>query len=105
MPQWFATLVDFGFSLSLIAVGTLFAVLALNMLATSMRMWLLAQASRKWPSVEGKVIDAQIRTVGVRSPSSRPVVRYSYAVEGVRHVGSRINFESAQTYTRAEAEQ
>ena len=105
MPQWIATLVDLGFSLTLIAVGVVFGVLALNMLITSMRMWLLAQASRKWPAAEGKVIDAQIRIAGVRSPSSRPVVRYSYAVEGAGHVGSRINFEGAQTYTREEAEQ
>jgi hypothetical protein len=105
MPESFAFIVDIGFSLGLIAVGGVFAFLALNMILTSVRMWLLAWASRAWPATEGQLTNAQLRPSGVRSVRFVPHVRYGYVVDGVYHVGNRINFESAQTYTREEAQQ
>jgi hypothetical protein len=104
MTEPFASIVDFGFSLALIVAGGIFAFLALNMIVTSIRMWVLAQASKSWPATEGSVITAQVRPSGVRRVRFVPYVRYGYSVEGRYHVGNRICFESAQTYERDEAE-
>ena len=56
-----------------------------------------------WPSTPGHIEKADIIWVGARSFSPRPVITYTYRVDGVPYTGNRIAFEFAHVYSRDEA--
>ena len=56
-----------------------------------------------WPSTPGHIEKADIIWVGARSFSPKPVITYTYRVDGVPYTGNRIAFEFAHVYSRDEA--
>ena len=79
----------------LILVPLLLILVGVLILAGAMPSWLAARKSRKWPSVEGRIIEAQeVRgkgsVDGSRNAVSMPQVEYVYTVEGKKHQGRRV---------------
>lgn len=68
-----------------------------------------SQASRSWPSVEGKVVSSKVaehmrRKSGVLKRSYRPEIVYEYEVEGSRFRSDRIGFLDGSSNNRSYAE-
>ncbi len=84
------------------------------MLAATGVVWraiFLGRASRSWPSVEGRVVDLEIKSIqrGRQGVGSyRPTVRYAYTVGDREYRGRRIRFTprlmlDTQSFTQAAA--
>lgn len=86
---WFITLVG----AALAGLGVFFIVVGIG-------EWRSGEASRTWPTVEGRVLVSEVSTS--RGPS-RPgpstttshELRYEYEVDGVRREGTRLSFKVA----------
>jgi hypothetical protein len=60
----------------------------------AIRQLILGNASRIWPSVEGRIVESRVvRTSGGKGGTTwQPVVRFEYSVAGVSYSSSRIAF-------------
>ena len=91
-------------SLLLIVIGLFFGGLTFYFFYKNFQNWQAARQSQFWPTVPGTIEKAEIIWVGVRSKSPKPVITYTYHVNGVSYTGSRIAFEFAHVYTREETD-
>ena len=79
----------------LILVPLLLILAGVIIMAVAMPAWLAARKSRKWPTVEGQIVEAQEvkgkgSVDGSRKAVSMPQVEYVYTVEGKEHQGRRV---------------
>ena len=67
-------------------------------------LWLRARAaqSRRWPSVEGTVLESRVDDAHLEF--MKPVLRYRYVVDGRSHVGFRVAFSGYGVSRRAMAD-
>lgn len=68
------------------------------LIAYSRRLERLAQASRGWPSVVGKITRASIYTSEDTFGIYEPVVEYTYEVAGVIHYSKSLVFGTSRTH-------
>ena len=90
-------------ALILVAIGLLFAYLALRNIFEQIQVWRLARQSRDWPSVPGIIQTTEIIYEGVKSPRARPHITYTYQVNGTKYESNRINFSFAHIFWKKEA--
>ncbi len=92
-------------SLGLIALGLIFGAMALNLFYKNIQDWTRARQSKTWPSTPGHITKAELVWVrGGRSAHPKPVITYTYSVDGVPYTGDRIAFEYAHVHARDEVE-
>ncbi|NCP85797.1 MAG: hypothetical protein CO094_10905 [Anaerolineae bacterium CG_4_9_14_3_um_filter_57_17] len=90
-------------ALMLVAIGLLFAYLALRNLFEQIQAWRLARQSRNWASVPGAIQTSKIIYEGVKSSRARPHITYTYQVNGTKYESDRINFSFAPIFWKKEA--
>ena len=67
----------------------------LALLRKSLGELIRALASKRWPTAEGRILKCVRDSYSVSEdgpPSGLPDVEYSYSVDGVDHIGTRISF-------------
>ena len=87
-------------SQAMIILGGLIALCGVGMVLYGLRQRQRQHASASWPSVQGRVLSAEIKQqvtksgnqVRTRETWYRPIVRYEYEVDGVRYESSRVAF-------------
>ncbi|MGC4117488.1 MAG: DUF3592 domain-containing protein [Myxococcales bacterium] len=53
--------------------------------------------SVKWPSVPGRIVESRIQEVSFRRVASyKPIIRFTFAVDGIEHVGNHVDFHLAE---------
>jgi hypothetical protein len=69
----------------------------------ALSLWLRARSSqcRRWPSVEGTVLESRVDDAHLEF--MKPVLRYRYAVDGRSYVGFRVAFSGYGVSRRAMA--
>lgn len=102
---------DFLATYGELLAGGVFALAGLLGLAFQLRLWRRAAASRAWPAVEGRLIDARASVLGVgghqsdtardASPQHSLVVEYTCEVAGRTYTGDTYSHGTAPTGTHA----
>jgi hypothetical protein len=80
------------------AVGTLVTLLAAAIVAV--RTVVIGRASRRWPTVQGRVVSLEVLNIQRRNHggnSYRPTIKYLYTVHGREYEGRRIRVSNALT--------
>ena len=73
-----------------------FILVGLIFFALGVVQFFEAKATSSWPSVEGRVLSAKVESKsyrnsdGMSSSKFRPVVKYSYSVDGIDYEGARL---------------
>jgi hypothetical protein len=99
------TLTSLILSLLLIATGLCFGAVTLRFFYKNFKVWQAAQKSKAWPATPGYITKAELFWVrGGRSAHPKPVIEYTYPINGVPYTGNRIAFEYAHVYSREEVE-
>lgn len=85
-------------------LGVVFFAMGSGVLIYGVRNLLLADASRNWPTVKGKVTVSKMGTHrGDKSTTYSADVAYDYTVNGTRYTGDRVTFGSVSTSSTARA--
>jgi hypothetical protein len=100
-------------SQAMIVLSGLIALCGVGAVLYGLRQRQRQQASASWPSVQGRVLSAEIKrqvtTSGnkarTREISYRPIVRYEYEVNGVRYESSRVAFGDVRGRTEEDVRQ
>jgi hypothetical protein len=89
----------FGF---IALVGLCFVALGAFFIDVGLEEWRLGEASRSWPTVEGRVLASEVatRATGSRgsggpSTTTTHEIRYEYEIDGVRREGRRVAYTVA----------
>jgi hypothetical protein len=83
-------------------VGMAIAALGVFFIVQGVEEWRLGEASRSWPTVEGRVLESEVatRATGSRgsggpSTTTTHEIRYEYEIDGVRREGRRVAYTVA----------